>query len=153
MGWEKRGMFRNVKALILNDLGTWRRGGNHTTTISSPVSRTESLETQCFKAFLFFVACDFSSPLIIRKNMFTRGEECAPLEWSKPDIHISHYPCKQVGNIFSSHDWLPFSGWSSRKVLVLTNCRMCLYTFPVPWGSSKRQSQQVNTLAFRPGLL
>ena len=47
---------------------------------SSPVSRTESLETQCFKAFLFFVACDFSSPLIIRKNMFTRGEECAPLE-------------------------------------------------------------------------
>lgn len=29
---------------------------------------------------MIFVACDFSSPLIIRKNMFTRGEECAPLE-------------------------------------------------------------------------
>ena len=41
MGWEKREVFRNVKALILNDLGTWRRGGNHTTTISSPVSRTD----------------------------------------------------------------------------------------------------------------
>jgi hypothetical protein len=40
MRWEKRGMFRNVKALILNDRGIWRRGGNHTTTISSPVSRT-----------------------------------------------------------------------------------------------------------------
>ena len=42
MRWEKRGMFRNVKALILNDPGTWRRGGNHTTTISSPVSRTRN---------------------------------------------------------------------------------------------------------------
>jgi len=39
MGWEKRGMFRNVKALISNDWGTRRRGENHTTTISSPVSR------------------------------------------------------------------------------------------------------------------
>jgi hypothetical protein len=27
MGWEKRGMFRNVKVLKLNDPGTWRRGG------------------------------------------------------------------------------------------------------------------------------
>jgi hypothetical protein len=56
------------------------RGEFYNNRLSSPVSRTESLETQCFKAFLFFVACDFSSPLIIRKNMFTRGEECAPLE-------------------------------------------------------------------------
>ena len=41
LGWEKRGVFRNVKALILNDLGVWRRGENYKTTISSPVSRTK----------------------------------------------------------------------------------------------------------------
>ena len=46
MGWEKRGMFRNVKALILNDLGTWRRGGNHTTTISRYVSDNQRLCTK-----------------------------------------------------------------------------------------------------------
>ncbi len=38
-------MFRNVKALMLNDLGTWRRGGNHTTTISETV---ESQNDFCF---------------------------------------------------------------------------------------------------------
>ena len=52
MGWEKRGVFRNVKALILNDLGAWRRGENFTTTISSPVSRTS--ETVVNQRSLFY---------------------------------------------------------------------------------------------------
>jgi len=46
-------MFRNVKALILNDRGTWRRDENHTTTISSPVSRTEALKHNSFRAFSY----------------------------------------------------------------------------------------------------
>jgi hypothetical protein len=41
MGWEKRGVFRNVKALILNDRGTWRRGENHTTTINISSVKTQ----------------------------------------------------------------------------------------------------------------
>ena len=52
MEWEKLGMFRNARALIINDPGTWRRDGNHTTTISSPVSRTS--ETVVNQRSLFY---------------------------------------------------------------------------------------------------
>lgn len=71
-------MFRNVKALILNDRGIWRRGGNHTTTISSPVSRTESLETQRFKASFFVpVHMIFSSEMTVILRTIKGGESYA----------------------------------------------------------------------------
>jgi len=59
MGWEKRGMFRNVKALKLNDPGTWRRGENHTTTISSPVSRTPETVVNRRSHFSFWQKYDY----------------------------------------------------------------------------------------------
>jgi hypothetical protein len=69
--WDGMGKTRNVQKRESVDI---KRSGNmeerresYNNKLSSPVSRTESLETQCFKVFLFSGAYGFSSLLIVRK--------------------------------------------------------------------------------------
>ena len=97
-----------MKALILNDRGIWRRDENHTTTISSPVSRTSETVVNQRSQLLYVRKCPNCGPtgfsrkrfIQIRKKRFLNHKMLASVHGCK------HAFREAVINAFVHNAWV-----------------------------------------------